>query len=77
MVLSGALIAALFYGSCQHYKVRKKCTDNGGHWVKYDCRDVATMSCSYDDKGNLSECHVATHEACKERCDGASAEANE
>lgn len=69
------VIVALVYTGYQSYKIHKKCTDNGGDWVQYNCRDNVRMSCSYDAEGHLQECHTTHYETCDEKCVGAAAEA--
>jgi len=70
-----ALVVTVFImGAAAYIHTIEKCTDNGGSWVKYNCRDISSMSCSYDTKGQLEECHTETTEHCDEKCVGAKAE---
>ncbi len=71
------LIVLLIVGLYQRHKMIKKCTDNGGQWIKYNCRMITSMHCSHDDKGHLEECHLESYEQCDEKCVGANAEAHE
>ncbi len=82
-VIGGGLIFVLVVvlmvlGVKSYLAYRAKCTDNGGHWERYNCRNVTTFKCSYDySDGSLQECHTETHETCDEKCVGANAEAHE
>lgn len=74
LVIAGVAVGA-FFGIRNHIVYRAKCTDNGGKWVDYNCRQVSSFECHYDFNGHLQECHTESHEHCDEKCVGASAEA--
>lgn len=72
LMVVGALcvIALAVVGIWKYAEYRAKCTDNGGHWERYNCHNVTNVY--YDANGFI---HVDTSEHCDEKCVSASAEA--
>lgn len=59
------IIGGMFYVGCQEYRAKRKCADNGGEVVEYNCRTRCHTS---DDR-------LVCNEVCDWKCDGANAEA--
>jgi hypothetical protein len=78
IVAVGALVLATgilgIIGIWKYVEHRAKCTDNGGHWEKYNCHTETYSDCHYNMNGELTICLPATRRVCDERCVGANAE---
>ena len=73
VVLIIVVVAVIILALVQYYKMIKKCTDNGGEWIRYNCRTIITSDCETDRYGRRS-CSISSHEECDEKCVGANAE---
>lgn len=67
----GVIIFFIVWGILAYREERKKCTDNGGYWQKYNCRTITNVVYDYDMDGHLQGFHTETHERCDEKCTGA------
>lgn len=73
------LVVLMGLGIRDAYREHRKCTDNGGHWVRYNCRQWTSWDCNYRTDTNgftvLDSCMTNRHESCDRKCVGATPEA--
>lgn len=76
--VGGALLVLMFFAWAiyQNFLWERRCTDNRGHWVKFNCRDNSTLRCTTDRSGK-PECLMDYDEVCDQKCISATPEANE
>lgn len=72
-VLVVGVTVLFIFGIREASRQYHKCVDNGGHFERYNCRQVEYWNCTTDGSGNVN-CMSETSEHCDERCVGASAE---
>lgn len=71
IVLATILVVTIIYAFVKKYELVKQCEDNGGQWVKYNCRINTSTECVTSSNGNRTNCHTTDYEVCAEKCMGA------
>ena len=71
-----ALIAVFAAAGVHARREHHRCTDNGGRWVRENCREIEEQVCTVVDTTNmLTACVPMTSTVCDTACRGAHAEA--
>lgn len=73
LLVCGLLTAA----AIRHERERARCTDNGGTWMRVNCRLVEDQNCITTDYGSgmvITSCMPSMSEVCDQVCRGARAE---
>jgi hypothetical protein len=76
-LLGIGMLVAIYFAAREAEHVRRRCTDNGGTWVRVNCREVESDICSTTDYGNntvITTCIPDTSTVCDRVCRGAAAE---
>lgn len=74
IALIAVIIVTIIYANVKKYELVKQCEDNGGRWIKYNCRDNTSTECTMSSHGSRTDCQTTNYEVCDEKCVGARAE---
>jgi hypothetical protein len=72
-----AVATAMVLAGVHLQRERSRCTNNGGTWVRINCRTVEDQNCMTIDYGNgmpITTCMPSTSTACDTVCRGARTE---